>query len=390
MKKQIKMRVVDWWEEDTKQNFYNNFFIQLLLEKYDVIYSSKPDFLLYGPFGYEHLKYDCVRIFYTGENVRTNWDMADYGIDFDFLDFGDRHLRLPLAFIPSKSDQERYTKYENLRATPKNRDKFCAFMASNGGSHHTIMRDRFFEILSSHKKVDSGGRYKNNIGGTIGDRYGDFRTSKIEWLQDYRFNICFENSSYPGYLTEKLIDAYLGGCIPIYWGDTSLRESKTQLGGGQTTSIIENPSITDKTSILEKHQIATKTSQINMRIPTISPHLRDYSINPKALINAHNFLTLDDLAQEVMRIDNDKSAYEAMRQEPLILGDFNPFGFYRTKLVDFLDSIILQNPSDALRRGSAQHIDKIQRILARGSNPKVYLKMKIKNKIANFMGKFGI
>ena len=68
-KQQVKMRVLDWWNKDCEENFYNNFFIQILQKKYDVVYSDKPDFIIYGPFGYEHLKYDCVRIFYTGENI---------------------------------------------------------------------------------------------------------------------------------------------------------------------------------------------------------------------------------------------------------------------------------------------------------------------------------
>lgn len=42
-------------------------------------------------------------------------------------------------------------------------------MATNGGGEHTKIRDDFFEILNAYKRVDSGGRWKNNIGGPIGD-----------------------------------------------------------------------------------------------------------------------------------------------------------------------------------------------------------------------------
>ncbi|WP_394952191.1 hypothetical protein [uncultured Helicobacter sp.] len=101
MKPIINMRVVDWWSSDTPENFYANVFVQILSHKYEVRYSENPDFLLYGPFGFKHLQYECVRIFFTGENLRTNWNVADYGIDFDYMDFGDRHLRLPLDFLPS-------------------------------------------------------------------------------------------------------------------------------------------------------------------------------------------------------------------------------------------------------------------------------------------------
>lgn len=233
MKKTLKMRVVDWWSPDTQENFYNNMFIKFLMRKYDVVYAKDPDFLLYGPFGYDHLCYDCVRIFITGENVRTDWSIADYGIDFDYMDFGDRHLRIPLYFwtstrvqdAPSKHTQEFCTYFYGRKREDSlsSREKFCAFMASNGGGKYTQVRERFLTLLNEYKRVDSGGRWNNNIGAPIGDRYNDFQTSKREWLKGYKFHICFENASYPGYVTEKLFDAYAAGCVPIYWGDTSLR-----------------------------------------------------------------------------------------------------------------------------------------------------------------------
>lgn len=38
-------------------------------------------------------------------------------------------------------------------------------------------------------------------------------------LEQYRFNIAFENvRDIPGYITEKILDAFLGSCIPVYWG----------------------------------------------------------------------------------------------------------------------------------------------------------------------------
>ncbi|NBR61256.1 MAG: glycosyltransferase family 25 protein, partial [Actinobacteria bacterium] len=42
---------------------------------------------------------------------------------------------------------------------------------------------------------------------------------KINYLQNHKFNICFENHSEPGYITEKLLHAKLAGCVPLYWGD---------------------------------------------------------------------------------------------------------------------------------------------------------------------------
>jgi len=37
-------------------------------------------------------------------------------------------------------------------------------------------------------------------------------------IKNYKFAICFENMSYPGYVTEKIIDCFIAGVIPIYLG----------------------------------------------------------------------------------------------------------------------------------------------------------------------------
>lgn len=41
---------------------------------------------------------------------------------------------------------------------------------------------------------------------------------KIEVMRGYKFALCFENGSYPGYVTEKVIDCLVAGVIPIYAG----------------------------------------------------------------------------------------------------------------------------------------------------------------------------
>jgi len=42
---------------------------------------------------------------------------------------------------------------------------------------------------------------------------------KIAALASCKFTLCLENARYPGYLTEKLIDCFFAGSIPIYLGD---------------------------------------------------------------------------------------------------------------------------------------------------------------------------
>lgn len=42
--------------------------------------------------------------------------------------------------------------------------------------------------------------------------------NKYELLCKYQFALCFENCEYPGYITEKIFDCFVCGCIPVYKG----------------------------------------------------------------------------------------------------------------------------------------------------------------------------
>lgn len=48
--------------------------------------------------------------------------------------------------------------------------------------------------------------------------------AKLEILSRYKFNICFENSIAPGYISEKIIDCFKAHTIPIYLGAPNIEE----------------------------------------------------------------------------------------------------------------------------------------------------------------------
>ena len=93
-----------------------------------------------------------------------------------------------------------------------NKTRFCSFIVSNGQPQERI---RFFNLLSSYKRIDSCGRFSNNIGflppETDTPEYYKF-------MSQYKYTICFENSQVDYYFSEKLINAYISKTIPIYWG----------------------------------------------------------------------------------------------------------------------------------------------------------------------------
>jgi hypothetical protein len=53
------------------------------------------------------------------------------------------------------------------------------------------------------------------------NHYGAIKVNapdKIDTLSEFRYNIAVENSYAKEYITEKLTDAFIAGCLPIYWG----------------------------------------------------------------------------------------------------------------------------------------------------------------------------
>jgi hypothetical protein len=48
--------------------------------------------------------------------------------------------------------------------------------------------------------------------------YRGMAASKIDIMRRYRYCLVFENQRQPGYVTEKLLDCFVAGSVPLYWG----------------------------------------------------------------------------------------------------------------------------------------------------------------------------
>ena len=84
--------------------------------------------------------------------------------------------------------------------------KFCNFIYSHQGCRD---RENFYRLLSEYRRIDSPGAVFNNMPGLSARRDRDWFGEKVEFMRPYKFSIVFENSSYPGYTTEKLLSAML-------------------------------------------------------------------------------------------------------------------------------------------------------------------------------------
>ena len=67
--KKVKIKFVDFFDGFDKGR---NEFLEVLKQRYEIDISDEPDYVIYSGFGYEHLKYNCIRtVSYTHLTLPT-------------------------------------------------------------------------------------------------------------------------------------------------------------------------------------------------------------------------------------------------------------------------------------------------------------------------------
>ena len=91
-------------------------------------------------------------------------------------------------------------------------------------------KTKMISMIASNKLMCSGHQkridYIEKFEGQV-DHFGNGYTWidwKEEGLCDYMFSIAMENCEVPGYFTEKVLDCFATGTIPIYLGDPTIGE----------------------------------------------------------------------------------------------------------------------------------------------------------------------
>lgn len=285
----MKTVKINFTNQDGKPYFdaEDNIILNILKERYNVVVTDNPDYLIYSCFGFEHINFDGIKIYYTSEDISPDFNFCDYAIGFDRIEFGDRYRRFPF-FAQRKQFETAQKKHIFTQEELDNKTGFCNFVYSNKNANE--LRNDFFRLLSEYKQVDSGGRYLNNIGGPVDDKY--------EFQKKYKFTIAFENDSAMDYTTEKIIDAFSAKTIPIYWG---------------------NPNIAKE-------------------------------FNPKSFINCHDYNSLDEVVEKVKEIDNNPELFEEMLAQPIFENGELPYEYSYDYLRDFLFNIFDQPIEKASRR----------------------------------------
>ena len=260
----------------------DNFLLRALATRFELQLRDHPDILVYSDHGQRHRLHSKRRVFYTAEAIPGDFRRCDYALLPHHTD-NPRAFRIPhyatvgdpAALIKEPGEAGRV--FEEKR-------EFCAFVVSQDHKKKTRNRIAFFHRLSRYKKVSSGGRMLNNIGGPLGPT----RQDKLAFLRRHKFTIAFENARFPGYTTEKIYDAMEARSIPIYWGDPQVAQE----------------------------------------------------FNPKSFINVAEFPSLDHAIQRIVEIDNDPELYRSILAEPYFPDNRPTPVFDPAPLCDFFQRIL--------------------------------------------------
>jgi hypothetical protein len=170
---------------------------------------------VYNIFDYPTERKSSRRIWFTGENIRPpvspNYDGF---LSFDQDTYKGINAYTPLwlldtgilkpTFSPNLGKIVQVSDLLTERRIRTEKPKFaCAFV----GNAHPV-RIRALQEMAEIGGID-----------LYGPAFGKSVKNKFEIAKEYKFQFCFENDLYPGYVTEKLINAYLCDNVPLYWGD---------------------------------------------------------------------------------------------------------------------------------------------------------------------------
>jgi hypothetical protein len=193
-----------------------------MLKNFNMKITKNFDYLIYVG---RRPKGKYTRIWYTHENVRPPMDQCEWALSFDYDEEleNPRHMRFPnyvrVGAGPNLLHKHKRIKPEKILQQKK---KFCAFVYL----HDVPYRNRFFDMLSKYKKIDSPGRCRKNmpnIGGhatpQASKTFSHYHKEKVDFIRPYKFVVAFENASQVGYTTEKIYHGFLADNIPIYWGN---------------------------------------------------------------------------------------------------------------------------------------------------------------------------
>lgn len=218
----------------------NNIITNTLRLLYDVKISVNPDISICQVCPADHQAPEPEYFVTKGKNKVVHWMTESIertgSPDYDRCDFSitscrfndEKNIRIPswsmyLNWINNQEDDYKKGRNQSFLVSPKKlvskiqhteKKKFCCLLVNNDLG---IRKNDYPQIMKlsidNGLLIESRGRYLQNMQNLGGDEL-----DKLNYIDSFKFNLCYDNGDADGYITEKLIHPIYKGCIPIYWG----------------------------------------------------------------------------------------------------------------------------------------------------------------------------
>ena len=204
------------------KEFYDTFLKELFPNKKEIIVKkiSNPDILLVSHFFENddfllHVDKNVPYISWSGERYPVKgYENGLYNL-LSQTPKKEGDIWFPFMMSANFFQKEKLNKLKNNK--PIDERKFnIAYIASNCKEH----REGFFKLLNDkfkNRSVHALGKCSKNYDPS-GEGLKGNHENVDDIYQDYIFAFAMENNKVEGYITEKIMNVFRGGAIPLYWG----------------------------------------------------------------------------------------------------------------------------------------------------------------------------
>ncbi|HEY9851381.1 MAG TPA: glycosyltransferase family 10 [Leptolyngbyaceae cyanobacterium] len=294
--------------------------LNFLTPYYEFIDSDEPDFVIFGPYGNDIPQGNFVRIGYYCENIIPDLTICDwaFGIPYEEKVNNPRYMRIQWHGFDPESLIKKDINVEKIMAE---KTKFCNFIYS----HRVPFREKFYKVLAKYKPIDAPGKSMKNIDSIdTAHNQGDIWQRKKKFLSQYKFTIAFENYSYPGYNTEKLLDPMNVNSLPIYWGNPHIAlhfNTKSFINAHEYMKINDSLVVNLLESLCYPDFKDIRPGMYRSLSDRVKRKLK--SIGREIKINLQ-YTSFNDLIEKIIEIDKNDTLYKKYLLEPWLYQNTPP------------------------------------------------------------------
>jgi len=227
----ITVAYVNFWDKN-HNDFYLTKFIEINIGNVKIVnYNNNPDILISSINGDINIVKQCkakCKLFYYGENLnryspyndeKLLLNTFDLIVGFKYTNLEKKQIRFPLwllyyNFYNYKSENNLIDYIETKYKENKQKNNKTVFASLVSHHDREGQRTKIYNEIVNNKYgiVMCPSNFKKNT-----NSIGNTTEDKVNYISKSIYNICPENSTFEGYFTEKIIQAFEGGTIPFYW-----------------------------------------------------------------------------------------------------------------------------------------------------------------------------